>query len=151
MVTDSEDGWETTSEVASESETKYDTAVKRKREKALKDLKEAKKETEEPIKPDAPRKMTPDCEQLDARIRDDPDLKFGFRIYRTTYKSQEKWDRFMFQFKERVRLNFQEYGAAHLYDRMDWCVQDDPALARASPTKVRRYGLNSDSVIRSAR
>lgn len=146
MASDSDSGWETTSSSKSDPELKevkkYGKTLKRDREKALE---ESNSKVEEPKKPSAPKEMDLDCEQLDKRIRDDPDIKLGFVIYRTTYKSQEDWDRFMAHVKERIRLNFEGDGAAHLYDRIEWCVQDDPALARASSTKVRRYVLNADA------
>jgi hypothetical protein len=80
-----------------------------------------------------------DVERINEVLQANLKLKFGFVIYRCcAYDDQEKWDRFMKKLRRRTRLNLREENAEHLYDRIDWCVQEDPELAKCSEAKVRR-------------
>lgn len=58
-------------------------------------------------------------------LKRSPGLKWGFVIYRCTYKSDSHWARFMDLLNTRMRLNLEGESSLDLYDRLDWCVQDD--------------------------
>ncbi len=67
-----------------------------------------------------------------------PDLRWGFVIYRCTYDDNSQWARFMEFLNTRVRLNLEDESAGHLFDRIDWAVQGDPeSLDGAVPSVVR--------------
>jgi hypothetical protein len=68
----------------------------------------------------------------------DLESKWGFVIYRTTYKDDAEWKRFMDHINTRIRLNLEEDGAGDLFSRLDWCVQEDPALENARVNQVRK-------------
>jgi hypothetical protein len=62
----------------------------------------------------------------------------GFVIYRTTYKDDAEWKRFMNHINTRIRLNLEEDGAGDLFSHLDWCVQEDLALVNARVNQVRK-------------
>jgi hypothetical protein len=71
-------------------------------------------------------------------LKRNPDLRWGFVIYRCTYESDSDWAHFMDLLNTRVRLNLEEEGGLDLLDRLDWCVQDDrDVLDDASTSQVR--------------
>ena len=81
-----------------------------------------------------------DLDSIREVLQRNPDLKWGFVIYRCTYDDDEKWARFMDHVNTRVRLNLEEEdeGAGNLAERIDWDVQEDrEALADAGPSRVR--------------
>jgi len=53
--------------------------------------------------------------------------RWGFVIYRCTYASQEKWDKFLALAKREARDRLERGGAGDLsvYDKMDWTVMED--------------------------
>lgn len=80
-----------------------------------------------------------DLARIKQVLEEDPSLRWGFVIYRCTYGNDKAWDRFMKRLNKRTRLNLEEEGAGHLFERIDWCVQDDVRLSKASASDVRRY------------
>ncbi|KAJ9149128.1 hypothetical protein NKR19_g5827 [Coniochaeta hoffmannii] len=52
---------------------------------------------------------------------------WGFVIYRCTYGSQEKWDKFLALAKQEARDYLERWGTGDLsvYDKMDWTVIED--------------------------
>lgn len=68
------------------------------------------------------------------------DNPYGFRIYRTSYDSDEDWDQFMAYFKAQARrsLLVNELGRyAHLRDEVDYTVQSSPNLEDITCGEVR--------------
>jgi hypothetical protein len=71
-------------------------------------------------------------------LKRNQDLRWGFVIYRCTYESDSDWARFMDLLNTRVRVNLEEESSLDLFDRLDWCVQDDrDVLDGASTGQVR--------------
>lgn len=80
-----------------------------------------------------------DLAEVREALHRNPDLKWGFVIYRCTYEDDAAWARFMEHLNTRVRLNLQEDGAEELFERIDWDVQDDrDVLDGAGPNQVRQ-------------
>ncbi|KAK7187972.1 hypothetical protein PSPO01_06174 [Paraphaeosphaeria sporulosa] len=126
MAANAEDGWET----ASDSGEELDSQTEQ----------ENTSETDATVtsRPQA-KEIGQDVERIDEVLRNKPNLKIGFVIYRCcAYDNQEKWDRFMKKLRRRTRLNLRDENAEHLYERIDWCVQEDVELAECSVAKVRR-------------
>lgn len=67
-----------------------------------------------------------------------PDAKFGFVVYRCTYKSDTEWDKFMKYLDTHTRWNLEEGGIGDLYSRLDWNVQQDESLEDANEEEVRK-------------
>ena len=79
-----------------------------------------------------------DLAQTRSILKRSPGLKWGFVIYRCTYESYSDWARFMDLLNTRVRLNLEGESSLDLFDRLDWCVQDDrDVLDGASTGQVR--------------
>jgi hypothetical protein len=130
MESDTEEGWETASETDSEESYSESTS------------KSLSKGNANP-KSKASIEVGLDCIDIKEVLEDNPGLKFGFVFYRCTYSKQADWDRFMKRLNERTRLNLRDEGVEHLFDRIDWCVQDDPELFHASAANVRKYAPKS--------
>lgn len=77
-------------------------------------------------------------ERLREKIMRYPDAKFGFVVYRCTYKDEESWKKFMEYLDAHTRWQLEEAGIGDLYLRLDWNVQEDPQLEDASEIEVRR-------------
>ena len=80
-----------------------------------------------------------DMERTRDYLAKEPEAKWGFVIYRTTYQDDDQWNRFMEHINTRVRLELEQGRDAELFTRIDWCVQEDPALEGAPVSEVRRY------------
>jgi hypothetical protein len=132
MGVDAEEGWETASETDSEESHSKSTS------------KSLSKGNANP-KSKASIEVGLDCIEIIEFLEDNPGLKFGFVICRCTYSKQADWDRFMKRPNERTRLNLRDEGVEHLFDRIDWCVQEDPELSHASAANVRKYAPKSFS------
>jgi hypothetical protein len=79
-----------------------------------------------------------DLDSIRKVLQRNPDLKWGFVIYRCTYDDDQKWARFMDYLNTRVRLNLEEDSAGYLAKRIDWAVQEDrEALEGAGSSRVR--------------
>jgi hypothetical protein len=52
---------------------------------------------------------------------------WGFVIFRCTYASEEKWEKFLARLKELARefFRYESGPTKHLYDRMDWTIFED--------------------------
>lgn len=77
-------------------------------------------------------------QRLREKIMRYPDAKFGFVVYRCTYKDSESWDKFMKYLDAHTRWQLDEAGIGDLYSRLDWNVQQDPRLEDASEREVRK-------------
>jgi hypothetical protein len=85
---------------------------------------------EQPIRPEQPHLYLGDHSNFDNA--------YGFRIYRTTYGDNDKWDRFMSYFRANVEQSLgkdEEYKPQLL--RVDWAVQSSPYLHDATIDEVR--------------
>lgn len=75
--------------------------------------------------------------------------KWGFVIYRCTYSDDSAWERFMHHLNARKDAMLKDtYDDAWLAEHLDWNVQQDPSLDRASKTEVRnrfRAGVATDA------
>lgn len=74
------------------------------------------------------------------RLNPGVDNPYGFRIYRTTYDSDQDWDQFMAYFKAQARRSMvqNELGEyAHLANDVDFTVQSSPDLADITISEVR--------------
>lgn len=81
-----------------------------------------------------------DLKRIREVLERNPDLRWGFIIFRCTYDDDEKWDRFLEFLNTRVRLNLQDEGGEELFNRIDWSVQEDEAsLDGADSDTVRQY------------
>ena len=78
-----------------------------------------------------------DGEHIRQDLERNPALKWGFIVYRCTYGDDDAWAKFMEYLNTRVRLNLIEDDCEDLWDRLDWCVQEDPALDNATSEDVR--------------
>lgn len=126
MTASSNDDWET----ASESDIEVDA------HKEQDNTSEANATIKSKSKVNKPGQ---DVEHISEVLKDNPNLKFGFVVYRCcAYNDQEKWDRFFKKLRRRTRLNLQDENAEYLYNRIDWCVQEDPELAKCTEAEVRR-------------
>ncbi len=76
-------------------------------------------------------------ESVRIRLEEDPNSKWGFLIYRCTYKSQDKWNRFMEYFKALVRIDLVRNDLSDCYSRLDWRVEEDPAYEGIMPEQAR--------------
>lgn len=87
------------------------------------------------LKPPSP------LEELVERVRNNPDAKWGFVIYRCTYRDDAAWEQFMQRLKLQARLNLEADGAGDIFAHIDWNVQEDPAmLDNARALDVKMYG-----------
>lgn len=68
--------------------------------------------------------------------------QWGFVIFRCTYSSQEKWDKFVTLIKEHAYDYFEWRGMEDLYDSMAWTIIEDPeTLDGASIVEMsRKFG-----------
>ncbi|KAJ4985094.1 hypothetical protein SVAN01_09397 [Stagonosporopsis vannaccii] len=57
-----------------------------------------------------------------------PDSKLGFIVYRCTYESDSDWEKFMTYLTTSVRTQLGEEELGDVAARLDWNVQQDPAL-----------------------
>ncbi|KAK7184712.1 hypothetical protein DPSP01_000437 [Paraphaeosphaeria sporulosa] len=65
---------------------------------------------------------------------------YGFRIYRTTYSDDDKWDRFMSYLKTNIERSLgRDEQYKHQLARVDWTVQSSPDLQDASMDQVRDH------------
>ncbi|KAH6843429.1 hypothetical protein B0I37DRAFT_384422 [Chaetomium sp. MPI-CAGE-AT-0009] len=53
--------------------------------------------------------------------------QWGFVMFRCTYRSQEKWDKFVAIAKRHAREYFEERGMQSVHDRMQWTIIEDAA------------------------
>lgn len=66
------------------------------------------------------------------------DTPYGFRMYRTTYGDDEKWDRFMSYYKANVEKALEHNAESrHELSLMDWTVQSGPELHGATTDQIR--------------
>jgi hypothetical protein len=49
------------------------------------------------------------------------------RLFRCTYRSQEKWDKFVALLKEHARDYFEWRDMEHVHDSLFWTIIEDPA------------------------
>lgn len=65
--------------------------------------------------------------------------QWGFVIFRCTYNSQEKWDKFVTLAKEDAHNYFESTRTEDLYDKMAWTIIEDPeTLDGASTVETSR-------------
>ncbi|KAL9623269.1 MAG: hypothetical protein Q9160_002376 [Pyrenula sp. 1 TL-2023] len=64
--------------------------------------------------------------------------KWGFIIYRCTYKNDAQWARFMELLNEWTRQNLEYDKALDLMDSLDWNIREDPKLDGTSKREIRR-------------
>jgi hypothetical protein len=76
-------------------------------------------------------------ERIRRSLDENPESKWGFVIYRTTYADETEWKRFMDHINTRTRLKLEKEGLGDLFSRIDWCVQEDPALENSRVDQVR--------------
>ncbi|KAF2711169.1 hypothetical protein K504DRAFT_466183 [Pleomassaria siparia CBS 279.74] len=78
-----------------------------------------------------------DCQRIIKVLKDDPERKWGFVIYRCTYGDDAAWERFMTHMKMRTRLNLRRVEDYDIYSRLAWTVIEDPKLDEADDDVVR--------------
>lgn len=76
-------------------------------------------------------------ESIRHRLQAVPGSKWGFVIYRCTYASDEKWNRFMEYLNTLVRVDLERNGISDCFDRLDWCVQEKPEYEGMQPDQTR--------------
>lgn len=76
-------------------------------------------------------------ESIRNRLQAAPGSKWGFVIFRCTYKSDEVWDRFMAYLNELVHKSLERQGISDCFDRLDWCVQEKPEYEGMQPDQTR--------------
>ncbi|KAJ4364816.1 hypothetical protein N0V95_000660 [Ascochyta clinopodiicola] len=69
----------------------------------------------------------------------DHEAKYGFKIYRTDYTDETKWERFMAYLNAQTEARMEEENLAHEIPNIDWAVESSPDLARASEEDIRQY------------
>ena len=72
-------------------------------------------------------------------LQDNPTAKFGFVVYRCTYGNDADWKLFMDALNAQAQNTLEANGMDALHSRLDWNVQEDPALDEASYDEVRRH------------
>lgn len=95
--------------------------------------------------PRSPSPTSPPSRELDDTQLDDSEppttseAKHGFKIYRTDYSDETKWERFMTYLSAQVQARMEEQNLAHEIPNIDWAIESSPDLARASEEDIRRY------------
>lgn len=79
-----------------------------------------------------------DYEIIHSQLADYPDNKLGFVIYCLTYEDNSEWASFMKYLNLRIRKGLLDDGEDGLIEHIDWSVQEDPQLAGALPSQVRK-------------
>jgi hypothetical protein len=80
-------------------------------------------------------------ESIRWRLAADPESKWGFIVYRCTYKSDEEWARYMSILNTHVRAMLEPEELSDCFDRIDWNVQEDPRYEGMGDEGVRAYVL----------
>lgn len=83
-----------------------------------------------------------DVDRMRKILAEDPNIKYGFVVFRCVYGNDKAWAKFMWHLNERVRRALKEEGAEELFERIDWCVQEHPRLCFADEGNVRRYATS---------
>jgi hypothetical protein len=65
--------------------------------------------------------------------------EWGLVFYRCTYKSQEKWDKFMSIIQELAKEYLKKDKDQDLWENLKWTVIEDPKLDRADYMEVSRW------------
>ncbi|KAF9696435.1 hypothetical protein EKO04_005205 [Ascochyta lentis] len=86
---------------------------------------------------------TPTRELEDTQLDDSQppttsDVKYGFKIYRTDYSDESKWERFMTYLNAQVQARMKEENIAHEILNIDWAIETSPDIACASEEDIRR-------------
>ncbi|THY19618.1 hypothetical protein D6D01_07028 [Aureobasidium pullulans] len=68
--------------------------------------------------------------------------KWGLVIYRCTYGDDEAWAQFMAHINKRTLDPVAREDRMDMASSLDWSVQEDPTLERASKVEVRRRFRN---------
>jgi len=76
-------------------------------------------------------------ESIRQRLKATPGSKWGFIIFRCTYESDDRWNKFMEYVNKLVEVDLEREGIADCFSRLDWCVQEDPAYEGMDPDEVR--------------
>lgn len=76
-------------------------------------------------------------ESIRYRLNVEPGSKWGFVVYRCTYESDDKWNKFMEYFNTLVRVDLERNEIGDCFSRLDWCVQENPAYEGIQPDEVR--------------
>ena len=80
----------------------------------------------------------PDIDSIRRQLKNHPEIKLGFVVYRPTYSDDSRWARFMDHLNTRVRITVENAGDGDVFTHVDWDVQEDPALQDADEETVRR-------------
>ena len=68
---------------------------------------------------------TDDATKLQASLEQYDIPRWGFVIYRCTYSSQEKWDKFIGLVKKHARDYFEKTRMERVHDRLSWTIIED--------------------------
>ena len=80
----------------------------------------------------------PDIDSIRRQLKNHPEIKLGFVVYRPTYSDDSRWARSMDHLNTRVRITLENAGDGDVFTHVDWNVQEDPALQDADEETVRR-------------
>jgi hypothetical protein len=97
--------------------------------------------------------MTTTCsanESIRNRLEADAGSKFGFTIYRCTYKSDARWHDFMTYHNAVVRASLAKADLSDCFDRLDWDVQENADYEEMWNYEARVYRLPHGSARRPA-
>lgn len=66
-----------------------------------------------------------DAVDIELALQENKIVQWGFVIFRCTYGSQEKWDKFIARIKEPARAYLEATGMEHVYEKMAWTIIED--------------------------
>ncbi|KAL3418775.1 hypothetical protein PVAG01_08997 [Phlyctema vagabunda] len=73
--------------------------------------------------------------------------KWGFRIYRCDYTSQETWDKFLSLIKEDAREVLEEYGTAECFNTLGWNVIENKEALNGKSWKEVKASIHDPWVL----
>ncbi|KAH6644554.1 hypothetical protein C7974DRAFT_383794 [Boeremia exigua] len=76
-------------------------------------------------------------ESIRNRLEGEPGSKWGFVIFRCTYKSDDKWRLFMEYFKTMVQAKLAREELSDCFSHLDWSVQEDPGYEGMQIDEIR--------------
>lgn len=82
--------------------------------------------------------MSPHFDEVQADLRADPQIKWGFVVYRCTYGDDTAWARMMDRLNRQAQRSLESEGAGDLFSQIDWAVQENLEWDEAEPDLIKQ-------------